>query len=64
MVKARVQKKREGRAFTKKAWAIVIVTPELRRSRVFTKGSPQTWSDCVSTGGHTSPIRIEGERLT
>jgi hypothetical protein len=43
--------------------AAVIVTPEVRSSIVFTRGSPQTSNSCVPKGGHTLPQAMLGTKL-
>lgn len=46
-----------------RAWAIVIVTPEVKSNSVFTRGNPHTSSSCVPKGGQTLPRVILGTRL-
>lgn len=46
------------------AWPRVMVTPEVRRRSVLTRGRPHMSSGWVSVGGQTLPILTEGTRLT
>jgi len=45
------------------AWAIVIVTPEVKSKIVLTNGRPQAFNSCVPKGGQILPIVILGIRL-
>ena len=43
-------------------WAQVIVTPELRRTTVLSRGTEKGLIGWIPTGGQTAPISIEGLR--
>ena len=45
-------------------WAKVIVRPEDKRRRVFTKGKPQTSKAWILFGGQILPTDIDGDKLT
>jgi len=47
----------------KLAWANVIKTPEVNKSRVLAKGSPHGLTGVTPTGGQVPPIHILGDKL-
>jgi len=42
---------------------MVIVTPDVKRRRVLTRGRPQTSNSCVPKGGQIFPIAMLGTKL-